>query len=57
MDQQRVLKARVDEVKEGIKEVWLDLLTLAPHLSPEDRESITQALEQCKKVLQGVPSL
>lgn len=53
METGEVIKFRYVEMKEHIKQLWIELMILSPHLTDEEKKSVTQALEQCRQALMG----
>ena len=53
MGTDKIIKFRYMELKEQIKQLWMDLMIVSPHLADEEKKSIEQALEQCRQALMG----
>jgi len=53
MGTDKMIKFRYMELKEKIKQLWMDLMILSPHLTKEEVESVQQALDQCSQALKG----
>jgi len=53
MGTDKMVKFRYMELKEKIKQLWMDLMILSPHLTKEEVESVQQALDQCSQALKG----
>ena len=51
MEKEKLLQIRYEEVRQQIRMLWEDLLTLNPLLSKEQRESLVTGIDGLKRIL------